>query len=599
MTSMRWKFWSGRRDRLALALLGVLVLGAGLSVLAILGEDVNGTVIRTYEQSWRTPYDILVHAPLPGGQPLPDLVEPNVLATLPPGISMRDLDAIRGIQGVDVAAPLAVIGVVKFPLPELGAGDLGGEQGHALVKTWPVLPPGVYRFHFVTSYGGGPWPEQMEQSDYFAVPDNKGNVPSWARQDLWKVGPNYGGLASVGQWYTTLVAVDPAAEAKLVGLDRAVVDGRYFSPGDHDFAHTYWRNSDALLHEIPILVNSTVLNDLSYTAELQRLKSGWVPEGTVFRQTFGAADLMETVRRAQEIATVIGRPGLLTYTQTRSPFSGRWPTALQLRSQPDRFKEMLAGRRETPTGPYGFGTLVSETEVGLGGSYRTFTPFPMPTEPGWKDVKFIYVGSYDTTRLPAQRGGQQLPLMTYRPFEATRVLDPRGAAVNPPVTYRGDATPAGFLTAPPGMITTLDAAVKIDGPKAINAVRVKITDDDHLTPETIGRAKAIAKEIEEKTGLVAEVTMGSSPANVLVDVPASNGHPALGWVEERWVHLNAPVTAVDQAEFGYSAFIGLALLVTVIYTVATGLAGVTARRRELGVAAAGGGGGLKNTAPPT
>lgn len=68
---MRWKLWSGRRDRLALALLGVFVLGAGLSLMSLLTDSISGTVTRSYEQTWRSPYDIWCMCRSPVGRICP------------------------------------------------------------------------------------------------------------------------------------------------------------------------------------------------------------------------------------------------------------------------------------------------------------------------------------------------------------------------------------------------------------------------------------------------------------------------------------------------------------------------------------------------
>jgi len=67
--------------------------------------------------AWASPYDILVRppghqAPLETAQ---GLVRPNFLGSMSGGITMRQLTAIRGIEGVDVAAPVAVAGYMTVP----------------------------------------------------------------------------------------------------------------------------------------------------------------------------------------------------------------------------------------------------------------------------------------------------------------------------------------------------------------------------------------------------------------------------------------------------------------------------------------------------
>lgn len=132
---LRWRFWAGRRDRLALALVGVLTLATGLSVISLLSDSVRGTVAKAYEQTWRAPYDILVHVALPDGEQLPDIREPNTLTTLPNGITLAQLNQIRQVNGVSVAAPLAVVGYMTI-----------GPQYGVPSRDIPKPADGLYQF---------------------------------------------------------------------------------------------------------------------------------------------------------------------------------------------------------------------------------------------------------------------------------------------------------------------------------------------------------------------------------------------------------------------------------------------------------------------
>lgn len=121
---MKFRLWSGRRDRLALAVMGALIIGVGLSVIALLSESVTGTVVEVYSESWRAPYDILVYARQPNDEPLPDLMSPNEITSLAPGIRPEQVKEIRAIPGVALAAPLAVVGFI-----ELGPGKFFPRYG--------------------------------------------------------------------------------------------------------------------------------------------------------------------------------------------------------------------------------------------------------------------------------------------------------------------------------------------------------------------------------------------------------------------------------------------------------------------------------------
>ena len=578
------RLWSGRRDRLALSLIGALVLGMGLSVVAILSESVTGTVVRVYSRSWRTPYDILVHKQTE--QPLPGLVEPNVLTSLPPGITRRQLEDIRRIDGVDVAAPLSVLGYVNATLGlYFGVTDPEGKP----------LQPGVYRVRETVHSSRSGLGERFTGELVFGVGDAAGRLPDWAPEGLFVANKNRQTpvrIRASANVPALLVGVDPAQEAALVGLDGAVCEGRYLRStdvADHPFGPD--------IVGLPVLVNIRGFEGVHLETVAERLGPGMEPTETAFHARFEGLDIVRAMERYDpghegsygsswvQFRQLLGQSGLLQYEPMTSPFPERWRHAVRLQVEKDQERALPRFFSETadsePYGP-GQGRVLASREADLGRVFRSFAP----SRRFAGVLSLFVVGYYDPQLLDVSEGDGRLPLDTYRPAEAELVLDPQGRPVNPPRKVYGGLTPTDFLSSPPVFLTTLDAALATAGEDAINAVRVKIEDDDLTTPETIARAKRIAREIEQRTGLVARVTMGSSPVDVLIYVPESNGHPTLGWVEEQWIHLDAAVTAVEQTEFGYSAFVAVALVVGLLYAVTTALAGVTARRRELGVALA-------------
>lgn len=577
---MRWRFWSGRRDRLTLALLGVVVLGAGLSVMSQLTDSVTGTVTRTYEQTWRAPYDILVHTPLSGSEDLPDVTEPNVLASLPPGITLGQLERVRETDGVALAGPLAVVGYVsvgpKFPFPRDWSRVLTDPAEPGLQD----LEPGVYRLTSTVSASGAATPQQITYHDMVGVRNRKGGPPSWTPPGLWVLDSEH--LVSFDASVPTLVVgIDPDSEAELTGLPGALTSGRYFEPTD---SVSSLDPTGAFL-SIPVLMNQHAFEGFTFEASVTRVDQNGALQDVIYRRTTGSAEYAQAVSEMQKASSarpmyrLLGRAAPLEYQETQSPQRERWPFAAMLSAAPSadfvtrlQADYPLAGR---------------QISASVGEAVRPFISSPPPMQPGAKTLFFDLLGSFDASRLDVVKNpDSQLPLMTYRPAVATQVLDASGKPLNPPRMVTGGMNPAGFLSSPPIFLTTLDAALKINGDGAINAIQVKVQGSEHFTPESVAHVRRVAEEIEKRTGLVAEMVMGSSPMNVLVHVPASNGHPDLGWFQEQWIHKNAAVTTVQQAEFGYSAFIAMVLAVAVLYATATALAGVTARQRELGVATA-------------
>lgn len=532
-----------------------------------------------------------MHVPLPGGQNLPDLTEPNALTTLPRGITAEQLQAFQYIPDIAVAAPLAVVGYVQvgpaLPFP----------ADRATVMVDPAEPrlqdlePGVFRLTSTMASRGAAATETIRYSEVVGIENHKGGLPPWAPKGLrtLDVG-NEGALGAAVGAPTLVVGIDPAAEAQLTGINRAITDGRYLESSDIAFDAVRGKPPQTWTeYDVPILVNEHGFDGLVFTGEVEHLNQEMQPIGVVYRRTLTGAEIARAVKEQQKTIfgrvgyPLIGQAGPLTYSLASSPFHERWPVAVTLKATPDGGLQTWFDR-SNPTSPH-----VSEEQGKFSGTYREWSPGPKFAQEGaqFKMLSLNVIGFFDASQLDvAKNPDSQMPLMTYRPASALQVLDAGGQPVNPPRPVAGGLTPNGFLSSPPIILTTLDAAQLIGGDGSINAIQVQVKGSEHFTPETVAHVRQVAAEIEQRTGLVAEVVMGSSPMNVLVHVPASNGQPDLGWFQEQWIHKDAAVTTVQQAEFGFSAFIALVLAVALLYAVATGLAGVTARRRELGVVTA-------------
>lgn len=567
---MQFKFWAGRRDRLALALVGVIVLGAGLSLMSLLSESIRGTVTRSYEQTWRAPYDILVHVPLPGGAQVADITEPNLLTTLPPGITKAQWETVKAVSGVEIAAPLAVLGQLQASVyMTMGFGKSSAPKEYDLNSPGP----GVYRVSSRLASADSTVPETVSWTKTVAFPDfrNGGKLPDYMPPDALKLdGKPVTNLGIHADVPVMLVGLDPAAEARLAGLEGALVKGRYLrsdesaSPGLHPITEKDGTVIRPL--SLPVLLNQYAFRGWSFTVTVEELDEHLQVKRLVEERRWAGPELAPFLQQGvNAFGAIRGQSGPLLYDMVASPFPDRWPVALAL--------------SPTQADPYGF-LRTAGLEIDLGHSFRAWTPLR-------QSVEFDVAGLFDSAKLSVvMEPASHMPLMTYRPAEALHVLDAAGKPVNPPATVAGGISPVGFLSSPPVMVTTIPAAMAVAGDGAINAVQVKVAGAEHFTPETVAKVRAVADEIQRKTGLVAEVVMGSSPVNVLIKVPAAGGKPDYGWVEETWIHKNAATTAVQQTEFGYSLYIALVIAVALLYALATGLAGVTARRRELGVAAA-------------
>src|SRR5437763_2971711 len=135
---LRW-VWSSLRFRAgrSLALLAaILFTTCGFVLLTASAKAARLQTVGTVRSNARAAYDILVR---PSGaqtslEQSSGLVQPNFLADSRPGITLAQYHAIRALPGVEVAAPVAVVGYVlqTAAIPIDVTGYLSGRQPQAL-----------------------------------------------------------------------------------------------------------------------------------------------------------------------------------------------------------------------------------------------------------------------------------------------------------------------------------------------------------------------------------------------------------------------------------------------------------------------------------
>ncbi|SCG56253.1 FtsX-like permease family protein [Micromonospora inositola] len=124
-----WGQLRGRAGRSVALLAGVLVATTGFVVLTGATTTSRLEVTGTVERNTRAAYDILVRpqgtrAPLEAER---KLVRPNYLSGLYGGITPAQYEQVRAVAGVDVAAPIAMLGYsttpIDMPVDLIGAVD--------------------------------------------------------------------------------------------------------------------------------------------------------------------------------------------------------------------------------------------------------------------------------------------------------------------------------------------------------------------------------------------------------------------------------------------------------------------------------------------
>lgn len=614
------ELWS-RRTATMLAGAGLLTATLGFMVLASTSQTTAAVLKGDINRAWAAPYDLLVR-PTDSATPLEateGLVRPNFLSGGDGGITMNQLDAVRQIPGVDVAAPIAILGYVYWPafVPiDLSSIVQPNQQVQAFrlritayadagMSTIPftdapyqiVAPHGtlhdrggtnVATFTSTLTFPGG----AIDCTSFDSVTES-----CWAPQidcPPPRCRPN--ASASAGKqppgWVESfaqpllVAAIDPTAEAKLTGLDQCVTSGAYLKSGPLPMSsQSVVTGSPVMEPSIPALVSGTSFIDETFKLEVDKssqatsLEHGGHPSQlggwtTVLTKDFTAQSVYSTFvgQRSVGGATLFVRPGDVSYKLT-----GPDHLVAQLQ-QPDLsayydplFNTALSQQVPSEALDDWFRPLFKANWDNT--SANTHSAFA-----SWQTI-----GSYDPSCLPGfnQLGAGQL--QTYAPPQVTL---PNGKNLLP------SRSAAGYVNTPPLLLTTLQAAQFFSDPiqypgglgdKFISAIRVRVSGVN--TPGAVAQARLtrVAAQIKEATGLSVDIIRGSSPRPIQVDLPAGKfGRPAVT-VNEPWAVKGVAFKFLRAVSAQNLALFGLVLAGAMVLVGETGYIAVRRRRREFGV----------------
>ena len=580
--------WLRRKERFLLSLVGVLIISAGLTYLLGLSNQSKGTVLETLQDNWVATYDIVVRPE--GSRSITEnknLLEPNYMSGLSGGITLNQYETIKQIDGVDVAAPIAMLGFSNF---------------NVSYEDVELPEPGIYKRTFTTSINNGLETNVISRSYYFTYPDSVWNV--------YDRSADYGTGRFVTDFtpdsYMLLAAIDPEQENKLIGLENALLtegDSRYFTEFDKISVEEGILGGPTY-YSIPILVNAknyidgeTTISYEKVAIDLDRNHSEEIMEDIRAKGGYDYLQTIETTPIEQRTWTIdemyqdfisivtgvqlhqektmalptsgandisiLYKPTPVEYTEVSSPFPERWPYTYQIAPiiNTDKAISVYQG-------------LESYRPALKNG--ESFIEIPR--------LKPKFIGFYDPSKLDLSLDPTtELPMETYRPASAEFVMDADGNPVSPPVEVKPTDDPYSFLTSSPSMLTTIEAAAAILGDAPISTIRIKVNGVTDLTQASQEKLERIANEIEAKTGLITDITLGSSPQLALAYVPGLNGDDAVGWIQQPWVNIGSAITLFNEANLGFIALMVSIVAVAITYIWSVSIVNVLARRKEFGV----------------
>jgi putative ABC transport system permease protein len=659
-----------RRGRAAALVAGLFVATLGFIVLTGTSNTQRLEVRGTVSKSFRSAYDILVrpHGTRTALERQSGLVRPNYLSGLFGGIRMRQWRRIQRIPGIAVAAPIANVGYVlaTFSVPvdltrfDPGAGRalfrirvewstdrgltrLNDTPAYVYITNRPIKPLTGHGLMTVEGAYEGNTPHEVLPGgrEVSVCPQEAVDIPlagpfdpryrtivncfsrvsglAGERRGWGPFRPGHMGLVLRWPVPILLAAVDAPSEARLTGLDRAVVRGRYLR--DTDAVRDVPRSPHGVRHlAVPVLAASRTLVDQAADLTVERFGSAAAAPVPGTRLPDTAVHPLERYLHHLRGGTRVGhlrigpavsfarlrdalqRPlrdaagpvvaaywtvgptgyrrlhGVLVPTPTRAASAEVWQAVTKVSGDgppnlvPTAVRDVQFRRLQVHAGHWNNG----DGEI---------TPWPLPS--------LFSVGEFDPDRLRSFDPRSALPLETYSPPDlapgggrARRLL--RGRPLAP------TANLGGYLTQPPLMLTTLRAAKAFgdqtfDGAHTsapISAIRVRVAGVTGPDAASRERIRLAAERIVRATGLEVDVTTGSSPAPTSIALPAGRfGRPALR-LTEPWVKKGVAASILSAVDRKSVVLFTLILLVCALFVANATAAAMRVRRSELGVLAA-------------
>lgn len=647
MGALVWGQLFRRWQRTLALLIGVVVATTSFLILTTASDTSRLQVVDTVRSNFRSAYDIVVR---PAGsasdmERRENLVRGNFVSGIYGGISEAQVAQVRDLPGIEIAAPVAVIGITEqlaqVPVDvqdQLGPADRQVirvavtrryDQGSTTRRDSP-------QYLYATRTAATPFPrgQAVVVGQLFGPTETIGGrkTPICALNDgdpratrpftddvrsgeaCWSAvsgsigssrtltlrGPR--AVVPVPVPFTfVLVAVDPVAEAGLEGLDRSVTAGRYLTAQEGLSAATDGFRS------VPVLVADRPFTTETTTVAVQQLA--------------GAATAIATSGRTalQQVGGLAQQPGVTVDQRTLSTAGAYAQLVARLRDPGQAFQNLLSiywtgsPTSFTQVGPQAVRpTLVSNPEstwaanfgpAGMtylpksadGNAYRRLTSHVgnNSAEGGIAAAVALHaVGVFDPTKLAGfsalgYPGLSTFQAPTAQPADTVTRQFLHDQALQP------DGNPAGYLAQPPSLITTMAALPSLVASnnyntdvtvKPVSVIRVRVAGVRGPDAVSRERIRRVAELIKSGTGLDVDITAGASATPVQVSLPADLAahRPAL-LVDEPWARKGTALAVLHQVDRKSLLLFVLVLAACAMFAANSSTAALRSRRSELGV----------------
>ena len=611
--------------RSAVTSCGFLLTACALILLSATTQTTVAVGNQIIGQSWRSSYDLVVLPPQ-AKVPSQNTVPADLLEGYDGGISMQQYAQIKGLPGVEVAAPIAYVGYVQMPTPRV-------------IFSKNALAPGYYRLDWMLSAFNGQHEivERKETTYYYQLSgcDTGTILPGAIISALDKVNVIFDCNTSSVPWsqFDTvdagtflLAAIDPGAESKLVQFNTSISGGRMLTEQDQLHLDTDPQMGRAVgcpvgqtdpskcsrvpNYDIPVLFHTQLPGEVTLRGKFARVAPATLNPKIVIAH--GGASYLTQFSPLQVffdgvVPLVRNDPQQFSTReiiwdghswQPFSPYFGKAPFYYNI-----NFLYTPSGLTYQSTrGPDGTGSAYAALPDGTQGpeaAFRSLTPLHISQGTNRFAPKAFYflqpVGNFSGDNLAAQFSNplNWLPENTYTSPPTVLRYNAQGDPITP-TTLLPTTNPASFLLEPPLALTTLGVAAHLRGNTIISAIRIRISGVEAANPASWKRVQQVAGLIEQRTHLHVLVTLGSSPRPTLVYVPgvkqgqlgAQQTIEPVGWIEERWIAVDASILYLAQLGVTRLLLIGVVLAVCLGYIVVSFSSLAAAQHSEFAVLSA-------------
>ncbi|MDM4763215.1 hypothetical protein QT381_09355 [Galbitalea sp. SE-J8] len=570
-------------------------------MIALLGTTAQVQLTSDITNRARGAYDILVLPHDSGAtpdSPTSGLIEPNYLQfSGRGGISLGDLARIRALSGVDVAAPISVIGQVT-PSSVTPAVDLPANSAPEVVRVTltqsvddGVQSTPIASESFALAIPGPGGGQRIGSSGVISFSDGDAD-------DGWRV---YG--KPFPPTSGTIVAVDPVAEQALVGhsvralgslgrvrdqtmsafsiatlndaIAAQVKAGRLDPAGIHPPAVPLKGFTDAV---VPVVATATdaARSTFHVSADVIYRGAAAVPyvDGTASLRTIpdtGKVEASTDVDLPFD-RNPIGSPGFIAelgggpqedvdgggtvFSSSQYLLASRPRYVPSSGTSADAAEFTISPLGETPaTGPaIHLGAPLDSVPVASQEEQYRAVAAVASAHP----AAFEPIADFDSAQLvPDSPDEGRVSLGIYDVPDLivdNSPIAPRGAVLRP--TFN----PAGLVSRPPSAIADIRDAELLRGEAPIDAIRIRVRGITTIDGNAIRSVEEVATQIE-RLGFSADVVIGSSPQPVTLDVPAyvdSAGDVVkLGTVTQRWTTMGASTRVANTFSSLTLALVGM------------------------------------------